>query len=104
MSKRKIIKYRLRLDDHMQEIAMPEKMKIVHVGDQDGFPTMWVEVEEDHVYQPPVLRRFLVVGTGQPLRGATASEPGAEPYRDDSMWRYLGTAVGAVFVWHVYIT
>lgn len=102
-----IHKYRLGVMDRWQELKMPTDARVVHVAEQppgsgetlsvlfDGEPhatvTLWVQVNDDRDLE---VRRFLIVGTGQPL---TRSPKGKMP-------AHVGTVVTASgqLVWHVY--
>ena len=85
MTVRKIHKYKLKLVDEPQTILMPAMSLIRFVGRQNDDVTMWAEVRTD--YPVDVARKFVVVGTGQPIPdGGT----------------YVGTCFGVPFVWHIF--
>jgi hypothetical protein len=57
------------LESVVQELQIPVAGKVVHVGQQDGVPTIWVMVDPSQQRQG---RRFHIVGTGQTLPDSTA--------------------------------
>jgi hypothetical protein len=65
--------------------AIPSDDVIVHVADQGGVPTIWTIVDSDNELER---RTFIVTGTGHPVTDDDAS--------------YIGTAVGPIFVWHIW--
>lgn len=79
-----IWKYPLQLKGGAQRAEMPAGARVIHVAQQHGTPTLWAEVDDDN---PTEARLFTVHGTGHPIKHAG---------------RYVGTAVGVPFVWHVY--
>lgn len=82
---RVIWKYTLALKDGPQTHRIPAGGKIVHVHMQDGWVTLWAEVDPKARKRT---RAFYVHGTGHPIT------PGAS---------YVGTAHGQDgLVWHVY--
>lgn len=82
---RTIYKYPLR--PGLNTVSMHFNAHRLHVGDQDGVPTLWAQVNTD---EPLVEQVYEVFGTGQPL-------PEHIGYME-----HVGTAVGPLFVWHVY--
>lgn len=80
---RTLWKFQLEITDE-QSVKMPDGAVIRAVDVQDGWICVWAEVDSKN---PPVVRTFAVVGTGNPLPG----------YRT-----YLGMVVMPPFVWHVY--
>jgi len=83
---KKIYKYRLEYLETPQIVFMPKDATVRHVGQQEGFVVIWVELDP---HQTSEERTFLVAGTGYPIP-------------DNS--RYCGTASINPFVWHVYET
>ena len=71
--------------DKVGPIEMPWRSEIIHVGLQDDVLCLWAEVDLSNM--TPQLRRFTIVGTGQPIP-------------DD--WKYLSTWQEPPFVWHLY--
>jgi hypothetical protein len=70
-------------------LYIPDGYKVVHVGEQYGNLTMWVEQPTSKY--PPSMHTFQVYGTGQ-------------PFLDDNAV-HVGTAVMTNgLVWHVYDT
>lgn len=60
-----IWKYELNPKAIIQYVRMPEGSKIVHVGQQNGFPCMWVLFSIPPTLQVPMItRRFRIFGTG----------------------------------------
>lgn len=55
-------------------IDLPEGALVLHVGEQNGDPFIWVMVDPD---APKTMRFFRLYGTGQPI--------------DDSSRHYVGT-------------
>ena len=88
MSGAAIYKYALSMDDlrEPQDIHVPGGGRIVHVGQQDNVPTVWVLCYPDST---PVAKRLRVVGTGWPVPS-------------DGVYEYRGTALCGEFVWHVF--
>lgn len=82
-----IYKYRLPRDG--QTITIAEYiLKVLHIGTQDGWPTLWAVVDTDKVQETEVV----AWGTGWPL-------PDDVYYETD----YWGTAEdGAGYVWHYF--
>ncbi len=78
-----IYKYRL---PHfwIQSVEMPKGSRVVHVGQQDGTPTLWVLVDTE---APTCSRLFKVMGTGGEI---------------DKTDVYLGTCFVDRFVWHIF--
>lgn len=82
---RKIYKYQIP-NYGFSNVQMPVGAKIVAVQPQRGYAMMWAEVDPD---APTEERKFLIVGTGQPLT--------------EDAKTYVGTIQdGGGFVWHVY--
>lgn len=81
---RTIYKYQLRVVDGLQEITTHIGAHIVHVGQQNGYVCVWMEVDTS---LPEQKRHFEIIGTGQPI-----------PF--DRL--YVGTVMLPPFVWHVY--
>ena len=63
---------------------MPEDAEIVHVNEQNGFPTMWVLVDD---CAPTMERIFFICGTGDAIR------------RDA---KYVGSVHDGEYVWHIF--
>jgi len=57
----RIFKYPLEVESR-QLIQIPEGGKVLHLGDQNGLPMIWVEVEPDRKH---VTRVFRTVTTGE---------------------------------------
>ena len=74
----------LLLVDGPQPVDMPDGAHVVHVGEQNGYPTLWFEVDAERRIVP---RRFGVYGTGH-LIPASAT--------------HVGSYVTPPFVWHIY--
>ena len=82
-------KYPLDLINGWQQIEGPflyrESALPVHVGQQNGRPTLWMEVDDDLEHEPLL---FAVFGTGHPIY-------------DDTV--HVGTVQIGAHVWHVYM-
>lgn len=76
-------KYEISLRDSPTVLGIPDGARILHVDDQHGIPTLWMLVNPD---TPTVTRQFIVTGTGHLVPPST----------------YIGTAVGPIFVWHIW--
>ena len=66
-----IYKYEVKLDDWF-EVEVPRRSKVLSVGMQKGTPQMWVLVDLEPPplpFSPTVMRRFRLVGTGNPVVG-----------------------------------
>lgn len=87
MAKQAIYKYPLAMDDLSapQELRVPGGGRIVHVGQQDQVPTVWILCWPESA---TIMRRLRVVGTGWPTPGGN--------------YEYRGTALCGAFVWHVF--
>ena len=85
--KKMIVKYVL---DQPQKTFDAQAGKVVHVHEQGGHPTIWVEAEldEDHSFKPTVPRTFTAIPTGAPFESGSA-------------W-HVGTVFIDWMVWHVY--
>lgn len=81
-----IWKYHLRRTDDVQEITMPDEAAVLTVAMQDDQITLWAWVDPDIEV---AIRRFAIVGTGQPA-----------PDFNDSI--YHGTVFDGPFVWHIF--
>ena len=81
-----IWKYNLYAVDEPQAIYVPSTAKVLHVAMQHGELAMWIRLTTTHAIAQE--RWFKVVGTGHTLPENTVD--------------YVGTAVGDVFVWHVF--
>ena len=86
---RAIHKFPIVVDDlSTWTINMPRGAIFRHIGFQGGAQDLllmtWWEVDLGAL---PLSRTFVVVGTGHPIPNG---------------YRYLGTAVGKAFVWHLY--
>jgi hypothetical protein len=68
-----------------QEVRVPLGAKVVHVGHQDGVPTIWVVVDPTQQKQ---VRRFCTVGTGQMLPEGAAYH-GTVPMPNGLVWHVL---------------
>jgi len=99
MKMKAVLKYQIPVNDQVVNVPMEEGDRIVHVGEQHGQVMMWAERKQSEggavragtdveVATQPI-RRFIVVGTGQPV------------YEN---WIHRGTAIcaGGSLVWHVY--
>lgn len=78
---RVIWKYAIPLGSEMT-LALPGR--IIHVGIQDGWPMLWVELLRGEAGRD---RTFRVFGTGHDIPAG---------------WEHRGTVMDAPFVWHVY--
>ena len=81
----KMLKYQLETTDR-QTIKLPASFKFRYINVQDGWITIWGEVNTDS--SVTFLNNFYIVGTGQEI-SSTAST-------------YLGSVYLDIFVWHVY--
>ena len=99
MNMKSVLKYQIPVKYQVVNVPMEAGDRIVHVGEQRGQVMMWVERKQPEggairpgtdveVSAQPV-RRFIVVGTGQPVY---------------DHWFHCGTAIcaGGGLVWHVY--
>lgn len=59
----KVYKFPLEISDE-QKVSMPEGAKVLTVQVQKGKPCLWAECNTD---EEPVLRTFLIRGTGHPI-------------------------------------
>lgn len=59
----KVYKFPLEISDE-QKVSMPEDAKVLTVQVQKGKPCLWAECNPD---KEPVLRTFLIRGTGHPI-------------------------------------
>ena len=59
----KVYKFPLEISDE-QKVSMPEDAKVLTVQVQKGKPCLWAECNPDG---EPVLRTFLIRGTGHPI-------------------------------------
>lgn len=59
----KVYKFPLDISDE-QKVSMPEGAKVLTVQVQKGKPCIWAECNPDGL---PVLRTFLIRGTGHPI-------------------------------------
>jgi hypothetical protein len=73
----------------VQRIEIPRAAKLLHVAEQYGALTLWAEVETTAEVGN---RLIAVIGTG----GTVPTQ-----LTDHGVY-YVGTAVGPVYVWHVY--
>jgi hypothetical protein len=81
-----VYKWPLDLTD-VQEVAIPEGTRCLHVGEQNGVLTLWGWCDSD---EPLRDRRIAVVGTGNPAPSSREAN-------------HLGTVVMPNgFVWHVF--
>lgn len=81
---RKVFKYQLEITEETQKISVPGGGKAIVVREQDGLPTLWIEVFDNH---EPIERYFRIYGTGWEINPS---------------WTYVGSAFIGPFVWHVY--
>ena len=84
-STRRVWKYQLDLTARAQSLGMPTDAEVVHVQEQNGLPTLWVQVNVD---EPLVVRTFCIFATGEDIAPAFT--------------RYIGTVHIEWTVWHVY--
>lgn len=87
---RKIFKYLIAPDLQGEALVrMPAGSEILSFQPQGDALTVWAMVDPD---APPVFRKFLIFGTGQPIDDALANN-----------LTYVGTAVVAngTLVWHL---
>lgn len=66
-------------------IEMPHGAEIVHLDTQAGHPTLWAVV---HSSYPTTPRRFVIVGTGEPV--------------PEDAGCHVGTWQATVFVFHLF--
>jgi len=82
--------YKYNLTEGLQSLSLPEESRIVHVGEQHGWLTIWVEQPVQNT-TPSTVRNINVYGTGQHV------------YDDAAV--YVGTVLmTSGLVWHVYET
>ena len=84
---REIWKYRLHMTDD-QEVLLPMHAQPLHVGYQRNALCVWVLV---HPENPVVLFDVHIAGTGYPVPDEWNPQ------------EYVGTVVGEVLVWHVFM-
>ena len=82
---RTIFKQALEIEDK-QTIQLPQNYQILHLGVQQGVPTIWYECQHDHPLVSLVIYCF---GTGYNMDGLPPLD-------------YLGTVQIEGFVWHFY--
>lgn len=94
-----VLKYKIPAVNLVWNLPIEEGDKIVHIGEQCGALTMWVERKARSYAANPgndvgastvaSYRRFAVVGTGQGI---------------PQEWIHCGTAIcaGGALVWHLY--
>lgn len=81
----RIHKYYLEAKEEPQSIQLSENAKVVHVGEQYGSVTIWVE---ENPNEEKTVRTFYVIGTGWDF---------------GSGLKHCGTVVTNIgFVWHIY--
>lgn len=68
--------------------CLPNTLKLLHVGEQDSYLYIWVELEEDFTVSSTI-KRFTIFGTGQTIPSNKYVHVGTVQMRDG-------------FVWHVY--
>jgi hypothetical protein len=68
------------------DIEMPSPARVLSVQNQDGIPTMWVNVDDK---APMGKHRFYIRGTGWDCSDVVG-------------YRFLGTIQERGFVWHVF--
>jgi hypothetical protein len=66
-------------------IDMPYGANVLCIQTQNGVPCVWAEVDST---EPTEIRRFVIVGTGQPI--------------PDDADRYVGTWQSGPFVFHLF--
>lgn len=82
-----IYKYPIEITDK-QEIQMHGEVDVLHAGlDTHGLPCVWAMVDSECETGPVTIH---LIGTGNPM-------PSVLPYR------YVGSFVQDVFVWHVFL-
>lgn len=81
----RILKYALELVTGWQDVKMPHGARIIHVHEQHGLPTMWVEADPS---VQGVIRTFMIIPTGHAAIPADS--------------KYVGTVHIDWTVWHVY--
>lgn len=83
----KVYKFPLEISDE-QKVLMPDGSKVLTVQVQKGKPCLWAECNPD---KEPVLRTFLIRGTGHPID-------------DDIKKEYIGTIqiLESQIVYHVF--
>ena len=89
--------YKYPMEHRHNKFMMPKGGRVVHVDEQNGIGTCWIEFlgipsggpEEDSYRNvpDPESREFAVVGTGTPVSEA---------------WMYLGSWIYGAYVWHLY--
>lgn len=82
-----IYKYQFSMSSDKEEFEMPSASFPLSVGEQNGLPCMWCQVETNN---PIVTRKFRIVGTGHEI---------PETVR---LSKYVGTVQIGVFVWHIF--
>lgn len=81
-----IYKYQLPIEREVTLYVPGVNAQVIHVGDQMGKLTIWMEVDTDGPEHPI---RFVIVGTGK-LR----------PNANNCI--HVGSAIVGDYVWHVY--
>jgi len=68
------------------ELELPRGSRIVHVGDDNGIPTLWalVNITPEH---PREVRNLIIKGTGHPV---------------SQVEDYIGTWQAPPYVWHLF--
>jgi hypothetical protein len=72
-------------------VQLPENSEILHVGQQDGLPMMWVRKDCTAVPLETSVRTFICLGTGWTL----VEEEGL-------FHAHIGTVQVGEFVWHFF--
>jgi hypothetical protein len=82
---RKVWKYKLDMEGFQSIFEIPEGGKVIHVDNQRGNPTLWVEVDPIKSNEK---RTFTYFGTGHTI-----------PVDN---WKHVGSCIIEPYVWHVY--
>lgn len=84
---KRILKFPLEIVD-IQDVVMPVGADILHIGYQRGNLCLWAVCDTTAVG----VRNFEILGTGNPIN----------PTANWQERKFIGTAVGDTFVWHVF--
>lgn len=68
------------------EFGVPQNGKVLTIQMQRDVPTLWILVDPD---APKEKRRFVLVGTGLPIKDPEGME-------------YVGSVQEHIFVWHIF--
>lgn len=83
---RTIWKFTFKLNS-VVEVQMPDRARVIHVGEQNGLLCLWAMVDTENQL---TARRFRIFGTGHPLS------------TDVKESHFIGTVFQSIYVWHVF--